>query len=193
MLFRSEAWLSQLSDPKGWQSMMNLMQAGMNGQGEPPAVMALVPPEKLMQLQKDYMEKWSSLWTGLMESKTPHIGDRRFSAPAWQANPLYAFNASTYLLNSHFLNALAESVETDEKTKKKILFATQQAIDAMSPANFLATNPEAQQLLIDSKGESLQRGIMQMLSDMRKGHISQTDEKAFEVGRNVAKIGRAHV
>ena len=182
----AEAWLSQLSDPKGWQSMMNLMQAGMTGQGEPPAVMALVPPEKLMQLQKDYMEKWSSLWTGLMESKTPHIGDRRFSAPAWQANPLYAFNASTYLLNSHFLNALAESVEADEKTKKKILFATQQAIDAMSPANFLATNPEAQQLLIDSKGESLQRGIMQMLSDMRKGHISQTDEKAFEVGRNVA-------
>ncbi len=190
--YDAQAWMAQMSDPKGWQSMMNLMQSGMpgmsgmSGHSEMQNVMALVPPEKLMQLQQDYTEKFSALWSGLMESKKPEITDRRFSAPAWQANPLYAFNAATYLLNAHFLNALAESVEVDEQTKKKIRFATQQTVDAMSPANFLATNPEAQQLLIDSKGESLQRGIMQMLSDMRKGHISQTDETAFEVGRNVA-------
>ena len=190
--YDAQAWMAQMSDPKGWQSMMNLMQSGMpgmsgmSGHSEMQNVMALVPPEKLMQLQQDYTEKFSALWSGLMESKKPEIADRRFSAPAWQANPLYAFNAATYLLNAHFLNALAESVEVDEQTKKKIRFATQQTVDAMSPANFLATNPEAQQLLIDSKGESLQRGIMQMLSDMRKGHISQTDETAFEVGRNVA-------
>ena len=190
--YDAQAWMAQMSDPKGWQSMMNLMQSGMpgmsgmSGHSEIQNVMALVPPEKLMQLQQDYTEKFSALWSGLMESKKPEIADRRFSAPAWQANPLYAFNAATYLLNAHFLNALAESVEVDEQTKKKIRFATQQTVDAMSPANFLATNPEAQQLLIDSKGESLQRGIMQMLSDMRKGHISQTDETAFEVGRNVA-------
>ncbi len=187
--YDAQAWMAQMSDPKGWQSMINLMQSGMtgiSGHSETQNVMALVPPEKLMQLQQDYTEKFSALWSGLMESKKPEITDRRFSAPAWQANPLYAFNAATYLLNAHFLNALAESVEVDEQTKKKIRFATQQTVDAMSPANFLATNPEAQQLLIDSKGESLQRGIMQMLSDMRKGHISQTDETAFEVGRNVA-------
>ena len=190
--YDAQAWMAQMSDPKGWQSMMNLMQSGMpgmsgmHGHSDTQNVMALVPPEKLMQLQQDYTEKFSALWSGLMESKKPQITDRRFSAPAWQANPLYAFNAATYLLNAHFLNALAESVEVDEQTKKKIRFATQQTVDAMSPANFFATNPEAQQLLIDSKGESLQRGIMQMLSDMRKGHISQTDETAFEVGRNVA-------
>lgn len=190
--YDAQAWMAQMSDPKGWQSMMNLMQSGMPGMSgmhghcDTQNVMALVPPEKLMQLQQDYTEKFSALWSGLMESKKPQITDRRFSAPAWQANPLYAFNAATYLLNAHFLNALAESVEVDEQTKKKIRFATQQTVDAMSPANFFATNPEAQQLLIDSKGESLQRGIMQMLSDMRKGHISQTDETAFEVGRNVA-------
>jgi polyhydroxyalkanoate synthase len=190
--YDAQAWMAQMSDPKGWQSMMNLMQSGMpgmsgmHGHSDTQNVMALVPPEKLMQLQQDYTEKFSALWSGLMESKKPEITDRRFSAPAWQANPLYAFNAATYLLNAHFLNALAESVEVDEQTKKKIRFATQQTVDAMSPANFLATNPEAQQLLIDSKGESLQRGIMQMLTDMRKGHISQTDKTAFEVGRNVA-------
>ena len=180
------AWLTQLSDPQGWQSIMNLMQTGMPGLPASPAIAAVVPPEKLAQLQKDYMEEMSTLWTGLMASRAPEVRDRRFSTPAWSSNPLYAFNAATYLLNSRFLNALADAVEADEKTKKKIRFATQQAIDAMSPSNFLATNPEAQQKLIDSKGESLQRGIMHMLEDMRKGHISQTDETAFEVGRNVA-------
>lgn len=183
------AWFAQLSDPQGWQSIMNLMQTGMPGLPSlpaSPAITAVVPPEKLAQLQKDYMEEMSTLWTGLMASRAPEVRDRRFSTPAWSSNPLYTFNAAAYLLNSRFLNALADAVEADEKTKKKIRFATQQAIDAMSPSNFLATNPEAQQKLIDSKGESLQRGIMHMLEDMRKGHISQTDETAFEVGRNVA-------
>ncbi len=192
------AWMAQFADPKGWQSVINLMQTGMQGTpampmmpGLPdvpgmPSVMAMVPPEKLAQLQKDYVEEMSTLWTGLLASRAPEIRDRRFSSPAWSSNPLYAFNAAAYLLNARYLNALADTVETDHKTKKKIRFATQQAIDAMSPSNFMATNPDAQQKLIATKGESLQNGIMNMIADMRRGHVSQTDENAFEVGRNVA-------
>ncbi len=192
------AWMAQFADPKGWQSMMNLMQAGMPGIPNLPAmpdlsdmpgipsVTAMVPPEKLAQLQKDYISEMSALWTGLMASRVPEIRDRRFSSPAWNSNPLYAFNAAAYLLNARYLNALADAVETNAKTKKKIQFAVQQAVDAMSPSNFLATNPDAQQKLIETKGESLQQGIMNMIADMRKGHVSQTDETAFEVGRNVA-------
>ena len=122
----------------------------------------------------------------MLASRTPEIRDRRFSSPAWSSNPLHAFNAAAYLLNARYLNALADTVEADHKTKKKIRFATQQAIDAMSPSNFMATNPDAQQKLIETKGESLQNGIMNMIADMRRGHVSQTDENAFEVGRNVA-------
>lgn len=189
------AWMAQFTDPKGWQSMMNLMQTGMPGMPAMPnlpdipgvpAVAAMVPPEKLAQLQKDYIEEISTLWTGLLASRAPEIRDRRFSSPAWSSNPLYAFNAAAYLLNARYLNALAEAVEADTRTKKKIRFATQQAIDAMSPSNFLAMNPVAQQKLIETQGESLQHGIMNMIADMRKGHVSQTDETAFEVGRNVA-------
>lgn len=192
------AWMAQFADPKGWQSMINLMQTGIQGMpampvmpGLPdvpgmPSVMAMVPPEKLAQLQKDYVEEVSTLWTGFLASRTPEIRDRRFSSPAWSSNPLYAFNAAAYLLNARYLNALADTVEADHKTKKKIRFATQQAIDAMSPSNFMATNPDAQQKLIETKGESLQNGIMNMIADMRRGHVSQTDENAFEVGRNVA-------
>ena len=198
-------WFAQMSDPQGWQSMMHLMQSGLQqGMQSMPnmaqmpqmpampsmpdmsAVTAMVPPEKLAELQKAYMEEMSTLWTGMVAQRSPDIRDRRFANPVWQSNPLYAFNAAAYLLNARFMNELAEAVQADPKTRKKIRFATQQAIDAMSPKNFLATNPEAQQVLIDSKGESLTRGIMHMLADMRKGHISQTDETAFEVGRNVA-------
>jgi polyhydroxyalkanoate synthase len=71
------------------------------------------------------------------------------------------------------------------RDKQKIRFAVQQMVDALSPANFLATNPEAQQKLIETKGESLTKGLQNMLADMQKGRISQSDESAFEVGRNV--------
>jgi len=194
----AQEWLKQVTDPKQWQSMFNLMQAGLPSMASMPAmpnlpavppmtpVNAAVPPEKLAQLQKDYTEELSTLWTALVAQREPEIGDRRFADPAWHHNPLHAFNAAVYLLNARYLNALAEAVETDEKTKRKIRFAIQQTIDALSPKNFLATNPEAQQKLVESKGESLTRGIMHMLADMGKGHISQTDESAFEVGRNVA-------
>jgi polyhydroxyalkanoate synthase len=188
-------WLAQMTDPKAWQSMVNLAQAGMPSMSAMPAMpsmpahpamAALVPPEKLAALQKEFTESMSTLWADLLASRTPQIRDRRFSAPAWQSNPLYAFNAASYLLNARMMNALADAVEADAKTKQKIRFATQQAIDAMSPSNFLATNPEAQKKLIETKGESLTKGIMHMIADMRKGHISQTDETAFEVGVNVA-------
>lgn len=182
----AEAWLAQLSDPKAWQSMMNVMQPGMPGPAAHPALHALVPSAKLTQLQTDYMNEMSRLWAGLMTSQVPEIKDRRFSSPAWKSSPLHAFTASAYLLNAKFMNALADSVEVDEKIRKKIRFAVQQGIDAMSPSNFLATNPEAQQKIIETKGESLTRGIMHMVNDLRRGHISQTDESAFEVGRNVA-------
>jgi polyhydroxyalkanoate synthase len=197
-------WIAQMSDPKGWQSMFNLMQAGlpntgavpgmaamggmpmMPGLSASPALGAMIPPEKLQQIQNDYTEAMSTLWTALIAQRSPDIRDRRFADPAWKTNPLHAFNAAAYLLNARFFNELADAVEADEKTRRKIRFATQQTIDAMSPKNFLATNPEAQQKLVESHGESLTRGIMHMLEDMKKGHISHTDENAFEVGKNVA-------
>ncbi len=194
----AQQWLAQMSDPKQWQSLFNLMQAGLPSMPALPAIPnlpavppmaplnAVVPPEKLAQLQSSYMQDLSTLWTAMVAQRAPDIPDRRFADPSWRNNPMHAFNAAAYLLNARYLNALAEAVEADEKTKRKIRFATQQTIDALSPKNFLATNPEAQQKLVESKGESLTRGIMHLLSDMGKGHISQTDENAFEVGHNVA-------
>jgi polyhydroxyalkanoate synthase len=91
-----------------------------------------------------------------------------------------------YLLNSRTLMQMAEAVEGDAKTKARVRFAVQQWVDAMAPSNFLALNPEAQQLALRTQGKSLADGMRNLLGDAGRGHLSQTDEAAFEVGRNVA-------
>ena len=76
-------------------------------------------------------------------------------------------------------------MQSDERTQDRLRFAVQQWIDAVSPANFLATNPDAQQRMIETQGESLRQGIQNLLNDLQQGRISQTPADAFEVGRNV--------
>jgi polyhydroxyalkanoate synthase len=189
------AWMTQFSDPANWQSWMKLADpsafgGGMAVQAAPVMRMlgdlgAGLPQAKLDALRNDYLQKAMQLWQDVVQGKTPEIKDRRFSASEWIANPMSAFSAASYLLNSEFLMAMADAVEAPSREKQKIRFAVQQIVDALSPANFLATNPEAQQKLIETKGESLTKGLQNMLADMQKGRISQSDESAFEVGRNV--------
>ncbi|CAG9164236.1 class I poly(R)-hydroxyalkanoic acid synthase [Cupriavidus pampae] len=114
------------------------------------------------------------------------LNDRRFASDAWRNNAPYHYAAAFYLLTARTMTELADAVEADSKTRQRIRFAVSQWVDAMSPANFLATNPDAQQRLIESGGESLRAGVKNMLDDLTRGKISQTDETAFEVGRNVA-------
>lgn len=182
-----QAWMAQFSDPNAWKAWTQTapidtkpITATVKELG------ATIDPSTLAKLQSDYMQQMTSLWQEVLNAKAPVIGDRRFASPEWQSNPMFAFNAAAYLLNARFLTALADAVEAKPRAKQKIRFAVQQMVDAMSPANFLVTNPEAQQKIIETKGESLAKGIAHMLEDMQKGRISQTDESAFEVGRNVA-------
>ncbi|MDB5840948.1 MAG: phaC [Herminiimonas sp.] len=182
------AWMAHLSDPKAWQAwaqqpQINGSALNMPAMGDLPLA---VDTAAMTELQNDYIRQLAALWQDLMVAKPPAVQDKRFSTPAWQSNPLYAFNAAAYLLNAKFLTSMADAVEAPAKVKQRLRFAIQQTVDAMSPANFLASNPEAQKKIIETKGESLAKGIAHMLADMQKGRISQTDEHAFEVGHNVA-------
>jgi polyhydroxyalkanoate synthase subunit PhaC len=146
-------------------------------------------PQSLLDLQQDYLQRVGSMWTSFFEhpdKASEPIKDPRFSDPAWQKNSLASLYARAYLLNAEFLNKMADAVEMDRKTKKRVKFAVQQWVEASSPSNFLATNPKAQQTLLETGGESLKAGLGNLLSDLQRGKISQTDETAFEVGRNVA-------
>ena len=183
----ANAWMSQMSDPSQWQPWFTVPEANAT----PVAALmqdagAVIKPEVLEQLRDGYLQSYTTLWQDFLAGKPPALADRRFASAAWQGNPMSAFNAASYLLNSQFLTAMADAVDTEPHQKQKIRFAVQQIVDAMSPANFLATNPEAQQKLVETKGESLTKGLANMLADMNKGHISLSDESAFEVGRNLA-------
>jgi polyhydroxyalkanoate synthase len=161
------------------------MFAGMNTGVAPslaPHHMALIPPERLSEIQKEYFAEFAHLATN---PEAVEVKDRRFSGKAWHSS-WSKMIAATYLLNSKHLLSLAKAVEADEKTKAKILFTTEQMIDALSPSNFIATNPEVLENIISSQGQSIQNGIVNLLGDLKKGKVSLTDESAFEVGKNIA-------
>ena len=140
---------------------------------------------KLQALQKQYLEESAALWNQSMDAAAI-AKDKRFSAKAWAENPLTAYTAASYLLTSRTLMGLADAVEADDKTRARIQFAVEQWMAASAPSNFLAMNAEAQKKLIDTHGESLAKGLKNLMHDMQQGHMSMTDESLFEVGRNVA-------
>ncbi|KGV76504.1 class I poly(R)-hydroxyalkanoic acid synthase [Burkholderia pseudomallei] len=152
------------------------------------APVASVPPARLQKLQADYSRDCLALiqQASAATPTVPELKDRRFSADAWKASPAHGFAAAWYLLNARYLQELADALETDPKTRERIRFTVQQWTAAASPSNFLALNPEAQKNLVETQGESLRLGMMNLLADMQRGKISQTDESQFVVGKNLA-------
>lgn len=155
-------------------------------QGKPPAALR-IDQNRLMGLQAEYTQRTQQLFKMAATGDAPELKDRRFSDDSWRdQNQPWGWAAALYLVNSEFLRRTAELLEGDPKTVERVCFAVGQWCDALAPSNFLATNPEAQRRIVESKGESLRHGIDNLLSDLQKGRISMTDEEAFEVGRNVA-------
>ena len=141
--------------------------------------------DKIQVLQQQYLQDAAALWAASL-SGTAQPKDKRFASQAWSDNPLAAFSASAYLLNARTLMGLADAVEADTKARARIRFAVEQWLAASAPSNFLAFNADAQQKAIETKGQSIAKGVQNMLHDMQQGHVSMTDESLFEVGKNVA-------
>ena len=143
---------------------------------------------QLEKIQQAYIAEASALWNLSVQtgSAIPAATDKRFSADAWNENPVAKFSAASYLLNSRTLMGLAEAVQGDAKTKARVRFAVEQWMAASAPSNFLVLNADAQKKAIATKGESIAKGLHNLLHDLRQGHVSMTDESVFEVGKNVA-------
>jgi polyhydroxyalkanoate synthase len=171
---------ASLANPHAAMGMASSLQKMLQEMG------AELNSSQWQQLQTDYFAELSQLWQDMLSQKTIELKDRRFSSPAWTKSPHFSYQAASYLINARFLNKMAQAVDAPAKKKMQLQFYINQMIDAMSPANFLASNPEAQASLLESKGESLMHGMQHMLADMQKGRISLTDETAFHVGENVA-------
>ena len=142
-------------------------------------------PQKWMETMTEFQRQQMGLWQQMMGLSTP-TADRRFKSEEWSEQPVYDFIKQSYLMTSDMLNQWAEAVPGDEKEKEKLQFYTQSYIDAMSPANFAATNPEVMKEAMESGGQSLLNGWKNLLGDIDKGRITMTDESAFEVGKNLA-------
>ncbi|MDF1485494.1 class I poly(R)-hydroxyalkanoic acid synthase [Ramlibacter sp. H39-3-26] len=166
----------------GWKQALDALQHLLPTTGTQPP---FVPPAKAEALRLQYVEEAAALWNECLRGN-PVSHDRRFSGPAWAHNPVAAFSAAVYSLNTRTLLALADAVEADDKTRARIRFAVEQWAAALAPSNSLAGNADAQQRAIETHGESIAQGVRNLLHDLRQGHVSQTNESLFEVGRNVA-------
>lgn len=166
-----------------WTQALQSFQHAGSGAGLPASL--TFDPEKLGALQEAYVREATELWNQGLKAN-PVTGDKRFANDAWSRNPVAAFSAAVYLLNARTLLGLAEAADADAKTKARLRFAVEQFMAASAPSNFMALNAEAQQKAIETQGESIARGVQNLLADIQQGHVSMTDERAFEVGKNVA-------
>src|SRR5512140_3732578 len=170
---------------RSWTQAMQSF-GGLAGGASLPAMPRLsFSAEKLQALQQAYIKEAADLWNQGLQVK-PGASDKRFASDAWGANPVAAFSAAVYLLNARTLLGLADAADTDEKTKARLRFAVEQWMAASAPSNFMALNAEAQKKAIETQGESIAKGVQNLLKDSQQGHVSMTDESVFEVGRNVA-------
>ena len=141
----------------------------------------------LTKLQWETFSTLTKGWAAMLPAAAAEpIADRRFADEAWTKDPRYAAVARTYLAQTDQLRKALDAAPLDERTKAQWGFALGQVMDALSPANMLATNPEAIELALESGGKSLVEGMRLYTEDLGRGHIAMTDESAFEVGRNVA-------
>jgi polyhydroxyalkanoate synthase subunit PhaC len=171
----------------------NLLQSLTPSHRPPSEIASPARGKPLAELQLNYFQQQLALWARMMAGGAvaeplvaPERGDRRFNAAEWRDNPAYSLLKQSYLLNSKLFTDVVEAAELDDATKHKLRFYTRQFVDAMSPANFAATNPDVLKAAFESKGESVKAGLANLLADMRKGGLTITDESAFEVGKNVA-------
>ncbi|MBS0290353.1 MAG: class I poly(R)-hydroxyalkanoic acid synthase [Proteobacteria bacterium] len=117
--------------------------------------------------------------------------DKRFKAKEWQENPLFYYLQQYYLLFSQHCMAYIEKHEgNNPKKARQLRFFTKQFLDAISPTNFICSNPEILNNLSETQGESITQGYNNFLKDIIDGHghwsFKMTDMTAFEVGKNVA-------
>jgi len=147
-----------------------------------------LPMDAWTRLQSQYLEQATTLWNEALQkdAAAAPLKDRRFANKAWSEDQGAHFLAQLYLLNARTLSEMAEAVQGDAKARARIKFAVQQMVDAAAPSNYLALNPEAQRLALESGGESIAKGLQLLWADVRRGKLSQTDDSAFEVGKNVA-------
>ncbi len=147
-------------------------------------------------LSRNFFDLWASTFRRLGGEEaapivTPEPGDKRFNDSEWRTNPYFDFIKQAYMLTSRWADDLVRRAdELDPRTRDKAAFYLKQVTSALSPTNFLATNPELLRTTLAESGENLVRGMQMMAEDIEAGkgqlRIRQTDAAKFTLGVNLA-------
>lgn len=159
----------------------------------------LVDPQRAVEAQSRLIGGYLSLWSSTLKRiggeetepvATPQIKDSRFADPEWTSNPFFDALKQTYLLTTNWAEKLVDEADIDQHTKHKAEFYVRQIAGAVSPSNFVLTNPELLRTTFASNGENLVRGMKMLAEDIEAGggdlKIRQSDNSKFKIGENLA-------
>ncbi|HSD53420.1 MAG TPA: class I poly(R)-hydroxyalkanoic acid synthase [Burkholderiales bacterium] len=164
------------------------------GPGHLAAALAANAP-RVAELHAEYERDLARLWTATLARQrgepaesviAPDREDRRFSGAEWRDSLYHDYLKQHYLLGVRLITGLVEAAELGPQAKHRLRFYARQFVDMLCPANFAATNPEVVKAALASDGQTLAQGLRNLIGDVEKRRISQTDESAFAVGRNLA-------
>ncbi|MDO5648829.1 class I poly(R)-hydroxyalkanoic acid synthase [Paracoccus sp. (in: a-proteobacteria)] len=174
--------------PDLYMAAANAFMKTMTGQ---PAKMIENQVSYWSETLKNYADAQAALARGQFTAPEDDGGtDKRFSNPLWQTHPYFNLIKKQYLTNARALKEAAEGLELDDAiARRRINWMTNQIIDMMAPTNFLATNPDALERAIETEGESLVRGLENLVRDVEQAGgemvVSLADRDAFTVGENI--------
>jgi len=154
------------------------------------AVGLAMKPTHLMEVQLAAAQQWGDFWTSALSGKpSEKPRDRRFAAPEWQDDAYYRAIRDTYLLASKQLRDVVSVGDSDNSSQAMVRFLLDQYLNAISPANFAATNPEVVKRTKETNGANLVQGFAHLIEDIASGKgivQRRTDPTAFEKGKSIA-------
>ena len=156
-----------------------------------PPIQFGIDTQALVDAQADFWKDSLTLWQRFLNPATaaPSAGseDRRFAAPQWSSHPLFDMLRQSYqLVSSHMLRSVEAIEGLNDKQREQLRFAMRSFTEAMAPSNFTLTNPQALEKVIATRGESMLKGLENLLGDLARGQLTQSSPSAFELGRNIA-------
>lgn len=194
----SQGMSPNVSQDGAW-SQASEMQEAMRSVGDM-AGRLMQDPQKLSAAQQELAQQFNQLWTNIAQTMTgqtsepliePEAGDKRFADPDYDSNAFFNFSKQAYLIFTKWSEErLADVRNLDEHERAIAKFHLAQITSALSPTNFIFTNPEVMRTTLKSNGENLVQGMENLVHDLDNSDdllkISQTDTEQFEVGKNIA-------
>ena len=157
-------------------------------------------PKRAFEAQTALTGQFINLWASTLQRfqggqaapvAEPDKSDKRFADAQWRDNPFFDFLKQSYVLTTRWADSLVRRADALEPhTRDKAQFYLRQVSAALSPSNFVGTNPELLRATLEESGENLVRGMTMLAEDIEAGNgnlrIRQVDAKGFELGVNMA-------